>query len=410
MKRLIVVILLCAFLLGGCLGSPQDTTSTTSHTLLTEQDSAVQFAVYPENTDFKVPKPFERSDYNLLNGTQKQIYIRLDNAIFLMTAGYIGLGSCTETDIEIAYRALRNDRPEYFWVPSTYYLRTVGESNEVCFAKTQSDWLYTATERAEIEGKIKQVLGEAFATLNSDMSQYEIELYLHDWLLDRVSYDKAALSNSADHRYAWGIDGAFSKGKAVCEGYAKAMQLLMFTAGIECGIVLGETDKAHAWNVVKIGGHWYHLDPTHNDSEDEINHFFFNVTTENILCSRKIDPVLATATEDELHDGRYNLFLPYATAEDMNYHIENSLYIGTLEQVESTVVSQICNAVRNGQRSVEFSVSKDLGFVFGETDAAEFFKLQRCVSAANAELTRKQQIRSFTYGGVEGALGFMISW
>ena len=126
-----------------------------------------------------------------------------------------------------------------------------------------------------------------------------------------------------------------------------------------------------------------------------------------MLKGRTIDPnVLSVPSLDD----RYNLFLPNCNTTDFNYHIINSSYIASMSQVESTVISHICSAVRSGKRSVEFSVDPKLNFVFGDDDAADRFKLERCISAANAELSATERIRSYSFGGVKGALGFVISW
>ncbi len=412
MKRLVAIVLCFAFLLGGCsnIFDRFKTTSTVSELNLTQSDSVVKLDIYPENSGFDVPKPFDRANYQLLNDRQKSIYIQLDNAVYSMQTGYIPLGICTERDFDLAYYALRYDRPEYFWMPLTYYIRTVGNSIEVSFAEKESDWLCTKAERIKCEGEIRAKIVQLLGGIDKGMSEYDKELCLHDRLVDTVVYDSKALQSPDSCNYAWNIDGAFLNGKAVCEGYAKAMQVLLSAVGLECSVVIGKIDEPHMWNIVKVDGHWYHLDATHNDTTDMPNHFFFNVTTEYMLNSRTIAPTVGNIDDSQLEQGDFNIFLPISTYETLNYHIVNGTYIGSMEQVESTVVSLICEAVRDKRKSVEFSVSKNVGFVFGETDAAEFFNLGRCVSAANAELSQKQRIYTYTYGGVTGALGFVILW
>lgn len=412
MKRLLATVLCLAFLLGGCsnIFDRFNTTSTVSELSLTESDSVVSFNVYPESIDSETLKPFGRPDYQLLNDRQKSIYIQLDNAVFQMTTGYISLGKCTERDLDIAYQALRNDRPEYFWLPLTYYIRTAGELTEVSFAQAETDWACTKAQRTQRESAIKSKLEQVLGGISEDMSEYDKELYLHDNLVDTVVYDDSALTSPQANRSSWNIDGAFLNGKAVCEGYAKAMQVLLLATGFECSVVLGKTDEPHMWNMVKVDGHWYHLDPTHNDTTDMPNHFFFNVTTEYMLNSRSISPTLETVEDDGFKSGDFNIFLPLSTYETRNFHIMNDTYITSTQQVESMVVSLICEAVREKRHSVEFAVSKDVGFIFGQTDAAEFFNLKRCISAVNAELSQKQKIYTYTYGGVNGALGFVVLW
>lgn len=80
-------------------------------------------------------------------------------------------------------------------------------------------------------------------------------------------------------------DGVLVKGRGVCASYARAMQKLLRTAGIPCLYVSGTGRGVvkHAWNIVKIGGQYYHLDTTWDDSVNSnkkslLRHEYFNVT------------------------------------------------------------------------------------------------------------------------------------
>lgn len=48
-------------------------------------------------------------------------------------------------------------------------------------------------------------------------------------------------------------------GRGICAGYAQLMEYALGKLGIECEYV---TTDAHAWNIVKLGGKWYHTDVT----------------------------------------------------------------------------------------------------------------------------------------------------
>lgn len=68
--------------------------------------------------------------------------------------------------------------------------------------------------------------------------------------------------------------GRILKDKAVvCDGYSKLLGLLLNEAGIENTLIYGEASQgggnymAHSWNLVKIGGNYYHVDATWNDNE-----------------------------------------------------------------------------------------------------------------------------------------------
>ena len=139
MKKLFSLLLITVLLISttGCDFSFLDKITVLDSAEITEADSVSQFNIYPENSKFQIIGKFERSGYNQLNQTQKGLYILMDNAVFNMQSGYISLGNATEKDITIAFLALRNDRPEYFWLPTSYALRTKGTLGEICFAKTE---------------------------------------------------------------------------------------------------------------------------------------------------------------------------------------------------------------------------------------------------------------------------------
>lgn len=407
MKRLLAFGFAVLLLLSGCLGATDNGQHSAS---VSEGDSTAKFDIYPENNPFTVVGRFDRAQYKALTDRQKDIYIKLDNALYNMQEGFVPLGECEQRDVELAYYALRNDRPEYFWVPNEYKLRSAGNSFELSFASSPSDWEYSEKERGELESEIKAELTEFLKTVSAEETEFQLELAAHDRLCDRVTYDNAALVHPENNAHAWSIVGGIAKGKAVCEGYSRAFQVMMYMIGIDCSLVTGVMSQSHMWNTVKMEGDWYHVDVTSDDTESGFYHFFFNVTDEYILKGRTVDKKAAAASDSDISSGKFNLYLPSCTATKHNYHVVSSLYIGSADQVESTVVSVICDAVRSGRSFAEFAVSPKMGFVFGEGDVAKTFRLERCISAINAELSPSQRIKSYSYGGITGALGFTVAW
>lgn len=63
------------------------------------------------------------------------------------------------------------------------------------------------------------------------MSDYEKELYLHDKIVQIVTYNESANAHNAY--------GAFFDGVAVCEGNAEAFQVLLHRVGIRSYLVEG---------------------------------------------------------------------------------------------------------------------------------------------------------------------------
>lgn len=413
MKRIIAFLLLPFVILCGCsFLSPfdRDGSDISEYKQLTTKDSEVKPDIYPENDKFKTVGFFERTQFGNLTDKQKSIYITLDNAAYQMLTGYINVGECSLRDLSVAYYAMRRDRPEYFWLPTAYSLKTVGEVRQVRFAETEDDWLCNHDERMEAETEIRAALSEYLEGLEGNETEYERELKAHDWLCEITEYDSEALKLSSGEHLAWTVYGAFIDGKAVCEGYSKAMQLLCFMQGINCGVVTGVTTSAHMWNYVKIDTGWYHLDVTSNDVSDKGYHAFFNVTTDYISESYTIDPEVFDISDDDLKSGQFNFYVPNCYKTDYNYFVQKGTYITNLEQAESTVISEVCRAVQEGETFVEFCLDPELGFVYGRDEIGDAVDLEKCIKSANADLPKAKRLKAYNYSGINGALSFMISW
>ncbi|HCA20745.1 MAG TPA: hypothetical protein DEO87_00010 [Lachnospiraceae bacterium] len=113
------------------------------------------------------------------------------------------------------------------------------------------------------------------------MADYQKELRLHDYLVNHCQYSYGSPDDENEFR----AYGALIDGEAVCSGYAEAMALLLTYSGVECKIVIGSSkDENHAWNLVKISGDWYHLDPTWDDPVELgiVTHAYFNLSDDQI--------------------------------------------------------------------------------------------------------------------------------
>ena len=125
------------------------------------------------------------------------------------------------------------------------------------------------------------------------MNEKEKELYIHDFICQNVRYDK--LKKAYSHE----IIGPLGQGVGVCEGIAKSVKILCDALGIWCVIAISGNNPEkgikyrHAWNIVKIGDKYYHLDATFDNSlgsPDEIRRDYFNLPDKQIF--RDHEPVL----------------------------------------------------------------------------------------------------------------------
>jgi hypothetical protein len=251
------------------------------------------------------------------------------------------------------YTALTWDNPQFFYVANTYSYegyRSGGRDyyNVFCLVFSMN-----AEERVASQKRLDDLLNrlddEWKATgLSGD---YEAELFFHDRLMELCIYDKeAAGQDNPAVRFpnAFTAYGALVEGKAVCEGYSRAMQLMLHRAGIECTLVSGfdQNGVAHMWNVATINGRNYHLDPTWDDNERQPQHVYFNITSEEILRTHTMD--------DD------NIGIDTCTAQDDNYYIRSKAFITrmSLDKLADAAAEQI----RRGQPSVEFRFATQDGY------------------------------------------------
>ena len=131
--------------------------------------------------------------------------------------------------------------------------------------------------------------------LTDDMSDYEKELTIHDWIVRWAEYDPEALSHAPNAKPDPDNDnpyGLLIRKKAVCMGYTSTFQLFMDLLDIECITVEGFSGtEDHAWNMVRLDDTWYCVDVTWDDpvsilQTETMRHRFFNVSSEYLRNNR----------------------------------------------------------------------------------------------------------------------------
>lgn len=111
-------------------------------------------------------------------------------------------------------------------------------------------------------------------------TEYEIALYLHDYLAEHVTY---TLEGEHPSAYA-----ALVLGEAACYGYSKAYQCLLNAAGIRARTITGDCPDekgelvGHAWNQVWLDGKCYYMDVTWDDCEDVTLHTCFAMSLDEV--------------------------------------------------------------------------------------------------------------------------------
>ncbi len=99
-----------------------------------------------------------------------------------------------------------------------------------------------------------------------DMTQYEKVKAVHNWMIRNVKYDYYRLLRGKIPKVSHTAKGALINKVAVCDGYAYAFQMVMKKLKIPCRFVVGRSGGVgHGWNMVRLGGKWYHIDVTFDD-------------------------------------------------------------------------------------------------------------------------------------------------
>ena len=254
-------------------------------------------------------------------------------------------------DAQALYTAFVWDNPQFFYIGNTYSSEGYRKGNTDYFNVLCLVYTMTAQERAVASRQLSEQVGNLIRHMRQTVPDdpFEKELYLHDRLMDIVSYDirvEKEENPAALYPTAFSAYGALVEGHAVCEGYARAMQLLLHQAGLDCTLVSGtdELNRAHMWNLVTIDGRNYHLDPTWNDSSNMPHHSYFNLTTSEILKTHTID------TE--------NLGVDTCTAIEANYYVRRGLYITTTSRDDIAAI--IAERVRKGDTTIDLRFSRNV--------------------------------------------------
>ena len=224
-----------------------------------------------------------------LHEAYREIYVHLmkneDEGSFL--------SEVSVDDFWRAYYAVLADHPEIFWATG-YKYRYYPESANLVFLP---EYLFEKSKIREHQKAMKARV-EKLARAAQNLSEWEKEKYIHDFICENVHYDK--LKKPYSHE----IIGPLGQGVGVCEGIAKSVKVLCDALGVWCVIALcGNCPEKgikyrHTWNIVKIGGQYYHLDATFDNTLGagaQIRYDYFNLCDKSVF--RDHQPLIAPAPE-----------------------------------------------------------------------------------------------------------------
>lgn len=298
--------------------------------------------------------------FSSLSASRQEIYKKLLAATEEFTTGWIDLGKLGgdfKSDISVSYQALCDDYPEMFWLPSAYLLShtETGEIAVMFEGKTEShslSYIASKSEAKTMKARLDEVVNSVTAATKSLSSQFEAELYIHDFICNNTAYN-------INGKYIYSAYGALVDKNAVCEGYSKAFALLCSKAGINSFLVRGVSkEQNHMWNTVNIDNAWYNIDVTWDDQNINGNptYSYFNLTDAELNIDHTpashINPKSGAADEKEL----FNLTKNICTAAEMNYFIHEKLILSNENEI-GELSSYIKWQLNRGNRFAQIKVT-----------------------------------------------------
>lgn len=271
--------------------------------------------------------------YSKLNSSMKKAYEAMVDGInhFSENINISRDGQINVSAISNLVEAVKLDNPEIFYIASDYEYSTIG--NEFWY---KPKYLFNKTTIQQMQNRLSTQVDTILKdVINRSMDDYEKELVLHDYLVQNIVYDYDGFLSQNSSWEIYSAYGALINKKAVCEGYAKAMKILLDRCAIDCLIVTGDStipdshsSVGHAWNMVKIKHHFYHLDVTWdapiNKSPDELFHYYFNLSDNEILIDHKWN-----SDVPQCHSNEHNYF----TYQGLNVTNDSAL----LEKLQHTI-------------------------------------------------------------------------
>ncbi len=302
----------------------------------------------------------------------------------------------SEAQLHLVISAYSMDHPQVFWLESSFaYYST----NTLTYLQLNSG--LSASEIEQEARAMRKNINDIFSGMPENLRMYDRELYLHDEFAQRCTYADTSDVQTDKFRVYTSLGGLVDY-NAVCEGYSRAMQVLLSLSGIETYYVSGVgNEDLHMWNCVNIDGDWYYLDVTWDDNDNgETDYDHFNITTQQLLIDHTISPLFWELSEDEICGGdtnvavNFNMFIPECDNTSGAFYSQNTVDVtGFDDENLDRIASRMVSAAYGAEEAVYLYIDPDyLDFdyavdnLFYSGDYAIF----TCVSRANEQLTGVQ--------------------
>lgn len=313
--------------------------------------SAILYGVLLKPKDFSYVIPssgdgtgYYRHSYEALNEDEKFVYSVILQDIYSQP-DKIEIPELDNCNLSKIFEAISLDNPDLMSI--SYNCKSYKMGNKTYFIP---QYEFSASEYKEYLQQTEDIVDTIVNNAQRFYTDYDKEKYVHDYIINNCTYADPEEGHSVNTAY-----GCLVLGRASCEGYSRACQMIMNKLDIDNRLVTGESINAdgtyvgHMWNYVVIEGKGYFIDLTWDDPKGDIEvlrHTYFNFTTAEMFENYR----------DIAQD------LPLCNDVAYNYFVREGAYLsmGSGETFKSLVGVAVNSAKSKGYSCVELKFSDNI--------------------------------------------------
>ena len=271
----------------------------------------------------------ESLSYDCLKQEEREIYQFLYNG-FVKHKEYIVIpGTSSTVNYHKVIRAVLSDNPDiiYFNCNCIKVIDLILKKTIQVFPEKSAKQSFDKQKELSAVGDLicRKIMKECFDNYQRVLAVY---LYLQDTVIYDINEMNRALAGDYHYSDTHNAFGALVNRRAVCDGIASAVSLLLGKIGIKCmtitgtSAIYGQKKVNHAWNIVEIEGKYYHLDTTWDISKhsmfDEYAYDYFLQNDENMAFDHDWDVMSA----------------PVCKEDNLSYFSKNRLFVSNMMQLQ----------------------------------------------------------------------------
>ena len=168
-----------------------------------------------------------------------------------------------KTDIRAIYQEVINENPELFFVSGgySYYYTTSGYIDSLIP-------YYISDSKDEIKAmkvKFDESVDKLTKEIDEGLTDVDKALEVHNYIASHAKYNTDAYNAGTLTEIDHSAYGILVDHTGVCDGYSLAYRYIMKGIYNIDTVVVTSTQMSHAWNLIKIGDSYYHVDLTWDD-------------------------------------------------------------------------------------------------------------------------------------------------